>query len=737
MLLQIAHLSHLSPGPSYRRTLRLMVATCVVLSPIQLWASESEASCDRVTIAKRIHQLGFQPLIDELTDCLSTVRKRGDKTEELYFQSLMSSILLDNGLPDKAHHHALLADDLVPSTQDAQLKAIAKNVLGDVEKNLAKEAMAAQSYAKAFEYAELSSNTQLQLDVLLSQLALMVDSGHDYDYGFAPSYAKAQALTDAVATENQLIDGVRLANVGVEWLEKGYGTSDQSLIQRLSLNKLVKLLDLARGANDQRAESMILGLLAALYQQQNRLNEAEKLYNQAIFAAHEIHLLPMVSHWNARLGQLYVKANNADAAIAAFGRSVDSFVLGGQSRVTGLTPESPHLALSQLLLAKANNANSAENQQQYLRQIRELMESLRVVELREYFQDSCLVQDDQKSNAINIDALVTAGTGILYPVIFEQETLLLLTLPNGKIVSTSTAISQSQLTHRVHQFRSMMNPSTNPRQLRNLSIALYQALIDPIATEIEANQLHSLVIVPGGVLRSLPFSALHDGKQYLAERLAIAIAPSLTLTEIDQQPLSSNKMFVGGLSESVQGFPGLRFVKPEVATISSLENNRTLLDQQFTKPKISNELAAGGFNWVSLSTHASIDRHFKQSYLLTFDGKMSFDEMEALFQRSRLRQQPVDLLVLSACETAVGDDKAAMGLAGLAVKAGVRTAMASLWTVNDQFTSELVPFFLQQIKQGNLTKAQALQAAQQKLLSTKGAQHPYYWAGFVIVGNWL
>ena len=100
MLVQIAHLSRLSPSPSYRRMLGLMVAICIVLSPIQLWASETEASCDRVTIAQRIHQLEFQPLVDELTTCLSTVRKRGDKSEELYFQSLMSTILLDNGLPD-------------------------------------------------------------------------------------------------------------------------------------------------------------------------------------------------------------------------------------------------------------------------------------------------------------------------------------------------------------------------------------------------------------------------------------------------------------------------------------------------------------------------------------------------------------------------------------------------------------------------------------------------------------
>jgi CHAT domain-containing protein len=94
-------------------------------------------------------------------------------------------------------------------------------------------------------------------------------------------------------------------------------------------------------------------------------------------------------------------------------------------------------------------------------------------------------------------------------------------------------------------------------------------------------------------------------------------------------------------------------------------------------------------------------------------------------------------MVLSACDTAEGDERAALGLAGVAVKAGARSVMASLWSVNDASTAKLVPLFFVNLKNPNLSKAQALQQAQQLLLTDVGYQHPFYWAAFVLIGNWL
>lgn len=125
------------------------------------------------------------------------------------------------------------------------------------------------------------------------------------------------------------------------------------------------------------------------------------------------------------------------------------------------------------------------------------------------------------------------------------------------------------------------------------------------------------------------------------------------------------------------------------------------------------------------------------SFLLPYDDRFSLDELDSLIRTSEFREQPVDLLVLSACETAVGDERAALGLAGIAVKAGARSVMASLGAVNDQSTATLVPAFFESLAQPGVSKARALQLAQRKLLAETSTAHPYYWAPFILIGNWF
>jgi CHAT domain-containing protein len=108
-----------------------------------------------------------------------------------------------------------------------------------------------------------------------------------------------------------------------------------------------------------------------------------------------------------------------------------------------------------------------------------------------------------------------------------------------------------------------------------------------------------------------------------------------------------------------------------------------------------------------------------------------------MIRPSRFRDQPMDLVVLSGCETAEGDDRAAIGFAGAALKAGARSALATLWKIDDAASADLVSLFYRHLSDANLTKAQALQSAQAHLRSRAETRDPYYWAGFVIIGNWL
>jgi len=120
-----------------------------------------------------------------------------------------------------------------------------------------------------------------------------------------------------------------------------------------------------------------------------------------------------------------------------------------------------------------------------------------------------------------------------------------------------------------------------------------------------------------------------------------------------------------------------------------------------------------------------------------YDDKLTMDRLERLLSFNQFRENTVELLTLSACQTAVGDERAALGLAGVAIKAGARSALASLWFVNDTATAELISEFYNQLRSTQLSKAQALQNAQKKLLDQKTFNHPIFWAPFLLIGNWL
>ena len=154
-------------------------------------------------------------------------------------------------------------------------------------------------------------------------------------------------------------------------------------------------------------------------------------------------------------------------------------------------------------------------------------------------------------------------------------------------------------------------------------------------------------------------------------------------------------------------------------------------------PSFAKEMRAAPYSVVHIASHGHFDRDPKRSFLLSYDGRLTMDELERLMKQTRYRDDAVELLTLSACRTAAGDDRAALGLAGVAVKAGARSAVATLWYVNDEASSRLVTEFYQTLRTSPTSKAIALQAAQRKTLADPRYRHPGYWSPFLLIGNWL
>jgi CHAT domain-containing protein len=140
---------------------------------------------------------------------------------------------------------------------------------------------------------------------------------------------------------------------------------------------------------------------------------------------------------------------------------------------------------------------------------------------------------------------------------------------------------------------------------------------------------------------------------------------------------------------------------------------------------------------VHIASHGLVESNVKNTFVLAFDQKITMDRLAELVGLFRFRKAPLELLTLSACETAAGDDRAALGLAGVAVKAGARSALATLWFIDDAVTSDLIGEFYKQLQNPTLSKAQALQKAQVKILKDPRYQHPNFWAPFLLINNWL
>jgi CHAT domain-containing protein len=304
--------------------------------------------------------------------------------------------------------------------------------------------------------------------------------------------------------------------------------------------------------------------------------------------------------------------------------------------------------------------------------------------------------------------------------------------------SVVVPLAAPALDARVLEFRRALQKRTRRDYLRHAA-DLYDLLIRPLQPELRRGPVDALVFVPGGSLRTIPMAALYDreSKQFLIEQVPLAIIPALTLTDPRAIERRNVRSLMGGLTLSVRGYPALENVGTEMAAVSEILGGTSLVDQSFVTAAVEEALADESYNVVHIASHGEFRANASESFLVTYDGEIGMDRLAVLVERRRFGDQPIELLTLSACETAAGDQRAALGLAGVAVRAGARSAIASLWSVNDQATSELIAEFYRQLAVEGSTRAEALRRAQISLLRSRPYRHPGYWAPFVLISNWL
>ena len=497
----------------------------------------------------------------------------------------------------------------------------------------------------------------------------------------------------------------------------------------------------AKAMGDWKHESYGWGFLGELYEEEGRHAEALRLTQMAIRASQQGQAPEALYRWEWNTGRNLKNLGRMDEAILAYQRAMDTLQPIRQELVLGL-PHSPasfresvgalFFETADLLLQRADEVTDAKKREELLFQTRDTIEALKTAELQDYFKDDCVEANQNRIQAID---KVSGTTAIIYPILFPDRMAVLMSL-GGTIRKITVPVQESALTEKIHLFRTLLEKRTTHQYLPHAQ-SLYDLLIQPLEPYLNEFGIQTLVFVPDGPLRTIPMGALHDGEKFLIQKYAVAITPGLTLTDAHPLDRENVNLLSIGLSEGVQGFSPLPNAQKEVKDVQDLFGGKTLLNEEFRIVNLEEDMKEENFTIIHIASHGKFGNEAKDSFVLTYDKKLTMDRLGELIGLFQFRRIPLDLLTLSACETAAGDERSALGLAGVAVKAGARSALATLWFISDQASSNLINQFYIRLKAGSLSKAQALREAQVTLLDHPIYRHPGYWAPFLLINNWL
>lgn len=614
---------------------------------------------------------------------------------------------------------------------DAGMAAVVWNNLGNLLAGQNKTDEALSAFAESAKLAQQVTNRMLIAKASANAAAVAAHAARDAD---AEKFNQAalEELSDQPATHDLAMLYLRCGQT--DWQRRQQqGRAEQSYRQALAI---------AEKLGDKRAMSYALGYLGEIYEARGDIAAALELTRRAAFVAQEIQLPDALYRWEWQTARLLRAQGDRDAAIAAYRSALHTLQPIRRDLLFGYAPAGMtfreavgpvFFEMTDLLFEKADAADDPEEVQRILREARDTVEQLKSVELEDYLQDECI--NLLRAKAARVED-IGRKTAVVYIIPLPTRTELLVGI-GSELKRVRVPVGAERLTQEVRLFRSHLE-----RRIANDYLMearrLYQWLIAPIRELLDAGGIRTLVFVPDGALRTIPMSALQDGERFLIEQFAIAVSPGLTLLGPQPTQWSRVQALKAGLAEAVQNHPPLPYVTAELETVQKLFGGPTLMDREFVLPALKKDFTEAQYQLVHFATHGQIDRDANKSYILTHDGKLTLDQLEELIRPSQFRGRAVELLTLSACQTAAGDDRAALGLAGVAVKAGARSALATLWFVHDESTALLVGEFYSQLKNDPaITKARALQLAQLKVLRDERFEHPSYWAPYLMIGNWL
>jgi filamentous hemagglutinin family protein len=523
-----------------------------------------------------------------------------------------------------------------------------------------------------------------------------------------------------------------------------------------------------------QVKSNALGHLAGLYASERRYQEAlqlnqqaldvllspeEQVYETYLQQASQLEAFKLIRHahlryrWQWQRARILKKNGQPEQAIAFYEKALSTLeaIRFELTKIYHNQPRSEIQAilrplveeLVELRLQRADSLSKGPEKHQELNRILEIIEQLKAEQLRDYFKEDCIEPTQEIGD-------IDQNTAVIYPVFLPNRVELFVNLPTGEILNLTVAVTPAPLKAEIHQLRENLacqQESYQAHKQCRKSLAyqkpahqLYQWLIRPLESLFLARQIKTLVFVPDGPLYTIPMAALYDGEQFLIEKYAMAVVPGLTLRQ-PQTAFQTDqiKILYTGLTQSYAKSPQpLIYAEAMGKAIEKIFATDILQAHHFVETKIAKALTEKLYAIVHIMSHAQFKDNWLKTYVNTYDNKLWLKNFETLLAPTKFRKQPIELLALGACQTAEGNERAALGLSGIAFKAGARSAIGTLWPVYDDASFYLFKAFYQQLNfKKMVSKAKLLQVAQNSLLQNyPDFRHPHYWSAFLLIGNW-
>lgn len=689
-------------------------------------------------------QLESQPpsviQVSSLNSLGSLFRQQGnlERSSEILHKSLV--------LTKKLDLNSQISQILLNLGNTEQASASQARTLKDLERANDRQQQALKHYQQAAKTATFPLD---RIQAQLNQLSLLIESDRLPKQQDNSSFLTQNFLSPITQTLEELPASRQTIYARINFalsLMKISAPQYEPVITT-TLNKAIAS---AQNLQDPRSESFAVGTLGQFYEQTGKLQPAQKQTRSALAIAQGINAPDLSYKWEWQLGRLLADEQQNQQAISAYTQAVNNLQLlrrdlvAIDSQIQFSFREQVEPVYRQLVGLLLQSDGQSEPNQQNLRQARQAIESLQLAQLENFFRSACLDARPEQLDRIVESDLTTA---VFYPIILPERFEVIVKLPGvKKLRHYHSDRPQAEVEKVLTQLQQYFKEPDRTSDVRKLSQQLYSWIIEPVATELETDRVKTLVFVLDGSLRNVPMGVLYDSEQqqYLLEKYAIAVAPGLQLLE--PQPLTDSSLnaLIGGLGEERQiagkEFSRLDNVDLELKQIQSqVAKSEQLFDRSFTSNNLRDRLDTEDFSVIHLATHGQFSSQLEQTFILTWNRLLNIKDLDDLLQINNPQRNSIELLVLSACETATGDERAALGLAGIAVRAGARSTLATLWAVDDLSTARVMGEFYRQLANNQISKAEALRRAQLKLWQepTQDWQRPYFWASYVLVGNWL